>query len=644
MKLELYGKAIDPRRFILVVAAPLACFAVAAAMFLPASIMRLALMLLFALPFIFLCFDRPAIIFFLAILILFSNLDVYAPFRLYRYLVVFLLASFAIAVADGRRIVTHHPHLIALSLAFAILAFQSLSVAREYDLAAQTLDKFLRILVAIAIVAQFTRDRREFRRFLLVLAGGILLSDYLPFIVHPPDRFASFSMLANRGVVRYEGFVFEPNGFALFQLFLIPVLVFFFGARCTPRGARSFFALMILASIGVLVLSFSRGGFIGLASLLVTLVVIERRNKPLFLFGLSLIAAGIAIVPGVYWERIGSIFDFATKRAGDFAIDSRLETMRVAFHPGLAHPLLGVGIGNFIPSAAYFTPHGSTVHNIFLGIFSELGFTGLLLFAGIIICNFRILRRMMKNDNHPEVAQIGRALLIQHVAIFTASSFVPGQYGDARLVHARPAGDRGTRLPEGAGRRVGRWFEKDRVAGNCVQDAGNRLDPLDDEPADPVERRSIHDGDHVVGPDTACTISTCCSLGERAVHFPGGAGSEIDENERLCPHGILLFDIKNECLSAHGQYVRMERRFQRVSAASRKSVSMGAGRSKGARSGRIRWIESFLSFCSSRCSVSPTSRERHIARGSSSPVSRPKERAALPVYGDGRGGKADSLP
>ena len=102
--------------------------------------------------------------------------------------------------------------------------------------------------------------------------------------------------------------------------------------------------------------------------------------------------------------------------------------MRVAFHLGLTHPLLGVGIGNFIPSAAYFTPHGLTVHNIFLGIFSELGFAGLLLFVGIVICNFRILRRMMKNDNDPEVAQIGRALLIQHVAIFTASLFVPGQY------------------------------------------------------------------------------------------------------------------------------------------------------------------------------------------------------------------------
>lgn len=428
MKIELYGKAIDLKRFALLVAAPLACCAVAAFMFLPGSITRLALMLLFALPLLCLCFDRPVIIFYAVILILFSNLDIYASFRLYRYLLVFLFAAFALAVASGRRIVTHHPRLIALAVAFAILAFQSLSVARAYGLAARELVAFLRILVVLAIVAQFARDRKEFRRFLLVMAGGVLLSNYLPFIMHPPDRFGSLSMLWSQGIVRYEGFVFDPNGFALFQIFLIPLLVFFFGARYRLPGVRPFFALMILASIGLLVMSFSRGGFVGLGCLLVTLVVVERRNKPLFLFGLTLVVASIAFVPGVYWERIGTVFDFAEKRSTDFAILSRLETMRVALHLGLAHPLLGVGIGNFIPSAAYSIPHGLNVHNVFLGIFSELGFVAISLFFGIVIYNFRIMRRMMKNDRDPEAARIGRALLIQHVAILATSLFVPGQY------------------------------------------------------------------------------------------------------------------------------------------------------------------------------------------------------------------------
>jgi O-antigen ligase len=428
MKFELYGKAIDPRRFMLFIAVPLACCALAAAIVLPPGAMQLALMLLFVLPFLFLCVDRPAIIFYLVILVLFSNLDVYAPFRLYRYLIIFLLASFAIAAANGRRVVTHHPHLIAIAGAFGILAFQSVSVAHVVRLATKDLSALLKIFVAVAIVAQFTRDRKEFRRFLLVLAAGILLSGFLPFVVHPPGRFASLSLLWSQGIVRYEGFVFEPNTFALYQLFLIPLLVFFAAAYRNPRAARPFFLFMVPASIGLLALSFSRGGFVGLACLLVTLVVIERKNKPLFLFGLSLVAASIFLIPGVYWERIGSVFDFATKRAGDFAIYTRLETMRVAFHLGFTHPLLGVGPGNFIPSAAYFIPHGLTVHNLFLQIFAEFGILSLSLFGAIIVYNFRIIRRMMKNSDDPEAAQIGRALLMQHVAMLASSLFLPSTY------------------------------------------------------------------------------------------------------------------------------------------------------------------------------------------------------------------------
>jgi O-antigen ligase len=427
MKLELYGKTIDLKRFALFVAAPLACFVVAAAWFLPAAF-SVALMLLVFLPAIVLCFDRPVIVFYLFVLVLFSNLDIYSPFRVYRYIIIFIIAALALAFANGRRLVAHHPILIALAAAFAIIAFQSLSVARDYRVAARDLNSFLKVLVAVAIVAQFTRDRGELRRFLLVLAGGMLLVDFLPFIVHPPDRYGSLSMLWGQGIVRYEGFVFEPNTFALFQLFLIPVLVFFAGAYRRPRIARPFFALAVLGSVAVLVLSFSRGGFVGLAVLLVTLVIVERRNKPLFLFGIAIIAASIVLVPGVYWRRIGSVFDFATRRAGDFAIYTRIETMKVALRLGITHPLLGVGIGNFIPSSARFIPHGLTVHNSPLQVVSELGFAAFALFVAIVAYNFRIIRRMMRSTGDPEIGQMGRALLVQHVAMLSSSFFLPVFY------------------------------------------------------------------------------------------------------------------------------------------------------------------------------------------------------------------------
>jgi putative inorganic carbon (HCO3(-)) transporter len=428
MKPEFYPDSIDPKRFVLLVALPIACLLAAAILFAPPSIVRLALMLVLAVPLIFLSIDRPALVFYLLILILFSNFDIYAPFRLYRFVVILVIASFALALAGGRRVTTHHPLLLAFLAAFVIIAFQSLSVAREFDVGARKLRELIKVLAAVAIVTQFVRDRREFRRFLLVIAGGILLSSLFPFIVRPPSQFASMSLLWNKGVVRYEGFVFEPNTFAMFQLFLIPILVLFFGLYRKPALARPFIMLSILATIGVLILSFSRGGFVGLMGLILVLIVVERRNKPLLLFGLALIAAGIVATPAVYWERVSSLFNFAAKSADDFAITTRLETMRTALRLGLAHPFLGVGIDNFLFHAAYHIPFRLAVHNTFLQIFVELGFAAFAIVAGIVAYNMAIIRRMTARRDDPEAAMIGRALLMQQVAVLVDAFFIPVAY------------------------------------------------------------------------------------------------------------------------------------------------------------------------------------------------------------------------
>ena len=78
-----------------------------------------------------------------------------------------------------------------------------------------------------------------------------------------------------------------------------------------------------------------------------------------------------------------------------------------------------------IPSAAYFIPFGLNVHNVFLQIFADLGFVGISLFIGIVVYNIRIVLRMMKNGDDPEVALVGRALLMQHIAILVSSFFLP---------------------------------------------------------------------------------------------------------------------------------------------------------------------------------------------------------------------------
>ena len=53
---------------------------------------------------------------------------------------------------------------------------------------------------------------------------------------------------------------------------------------------------------------------------------------------------------------------------------------------------------------------------------------GLTIFIAIIVYNVRVIRSLMRQDNDPEAAQLGRILLIQHLAVLVNSMFVPISY------------------------------------------------------------------------------------------------------------------------------------------------------------------------------------------------------------------------
>jgi len=78
--------------------------------------------------------------------------------------------------------------------------------------------------------------------------------------------------------------------------------------------------------------------------------------------------------------------------------------------------------------AARFNPYPLTVHNTPLQILSELGIFALAVFAGIVVCNIAIIRRMMARRDDPEAARLGRALLMQQIAMLATTLFLPGAY------------------------------------------------------------------------------------------------------------------------------------------------------------------------------------------------------------------------
>ncbi|UCF05411.1 MAG: O-antigen ligase family protein [bacterium] len=424
MKFEIFGIPLRLHR-VLIALIPLAGIVVIALLVLPRSALRLVAMGCIVLPIGMVFFDRPKWIFYAMFFILFSTIDVFAPVRVHIYLMAFFVVSFTVAVLNGRRIVYHDPTFIALVAAFVILAVQSIIVAGDVDASFTRLSQFAKWLVNVAIAVQFIRDRREFRILLLVMAVGIVVSNYLPFFVDIPEQYSSLSLIWGQGVLRYEGFVFEPNLFAGLQIFFIPILLYFVFIFKKPFIARPVLLVLVGGSIFLIFLTFSRGGFVGIIALLLLLLVIERRNKPILAVGLVCIAAVLIMAPAIYWNRIKSLLDISSKVTEDYSIASRLETMKVAMILGFKNPLFGVGLDNFLHQSTHYVPFRQAVHNPFLQVFCEMGVPGLLVFIAIIAHNIRVIRRLMCRRDDPEAAQVGRFLLLQQLAVLANGMFIP---------------------------------------------------------------------------------------------------------------------------------------------------------------------------------------------------------------------------
>jgi O-antigen ligase len=303
-----------------------------------------------------------------------------------------------------------------------------MALARDLPRAADRLESLTGVYFVVLMALILVDTRKRFLYLLAVLAAATLLSDFLPFLIPPPDYYSSRTLIWDVGVLRYEGYRLEANFFAFYQTFIIPVLMFFFARYAKPRIARPLILAAIAGSVFVLMLSFSRGGFVSLVVIIVSLLVIERGNRTVAVAGLAALALLTIVAPALYWDRIVSLFEAAEHISEDYAILVRVRTMKVAVILGTRNPLFGVGINNFIGQAARYVPYAKDVHNAFLQAFAELGVFGLAVLVAIFARNIRILWRMITGRPGGEESKAGMFLMVQQIAVGVNAMFIPSVY------------------------------------------------------------------------------------------------------------------------------------------------------------------------------------------------------------------------
>jgi O-antigen ligase len=178
-------------------------------------------------------------------------------------------------------------------------------------------------------------------------------------------------------------------------------LAYFSIPSTNRRGVKLFYIVALGVYLAAVVLSGSRGGFLGLIGVAMFCVFFSPRRKQ----ALAALVVGVFVVLAVagpkYWEEMGTITDTKEDTA-----DTRLELWTIAWRMFAHNPVFGVGPGNFrwnagtYQSAEQFEKFGRDltysilVHSTYFEMLSELGLVGVALFATILIRTLKDLRRI----------------------------------------------------------------------------------------------------------------------------------------------------------------------------------------------------------------------------------------------------------
>lgn len=235
------------------------------------------------------------------------------------------------------------------------------------------------------------------------------------------------------GYVGGSGLVGNPNDLALMLNLIIPIAGGL--ALSETRRLPRYFAIgaMLLSAVTV-ILTFSRAGFLALATTFVVFLVSLMRQGRSVGGAIALLVGALIVVPFLpqgYTDRLSTITDIEADKTG--SAEGRWRDFQVALGVVAANPVVGVGLGQDI--LAMNEQRGedwTAVHNAYLQSAVDLGIPGLLLFAWLHVSCYRTARRVERAcEATPSLADLGNIATGARIALMTfvvAAFFHPIAY------------------------------------------------------------------------------------------------------------------------------------------------------------------------------------------------------------------------
>lgn len=284
---------------------------------------------------------------------------------------------------------TARPPEVNLVLLFCLTGLLSIPLALNRAIAWQEFNgTFIRCIVIFIVIVNVVRTKARLKGLLLLaLAAGLWLSveainDY---------RLGLMTVEGYRVEGRGGGIFGNPNDMALFLVTLIPIAI---ALLLSSRGLarKLLFGAAALLMVFAIVLTYSRGGFIGLIVALTFFAwkASPRRRFGIIVVGFLFVALFMAAVPS-YALRLASILVPSLDPVGSSGARSGelLRSLVVA----LRHPIFGIGMGNYAPEMSH---RGLVTHNSYTQVAAEMGMAALVCYTIFIVAPIRKLGQITR--------------------------------------------------------------------------------------------------------------------------------------------------------------------------------------------------------------------------------------------------------
>lgn len=291
------------------------------------------------------------------------------------------------------------------------------------------LDFFFRLLLVCLLTTTIVADSNRFRWTLAVVAGSLG--------VHSAK--AGLVSLLGGGVRFYDGLAGafgDNNGYAVAMAMVAPLL-FAASQNLNQKWLRRGFLVAAPLTALAVISTFSRGGFLAVATAGLTLAFLQRQKAR---GGLIAVVIAVPVITFMvsqdgYLDRLQTIRTYES--TNEESALSRLHFWSVALSMAADNPL-GVGLFNY--EAAYdhydtsdgeFGSHRS-VHSSHFQVLAETGFLGFAVFEGLLVYAFvsaaRIRRRALTPSLDPADARLfltaANGLIAAFAAFLVGGAFV----------------------------------------------------------------------------------------------------------------------------------------------------------------------------------------------------------------------------